>query len=169
MLRAADSDVFSWWSSKSSNTLLVSKPASWSASCVSLPSDADKVRPCLPVVALGGTFDHLHAGHKILLSMAAWISRKKLIVGVTGSELSFLIPYRWALLHLTLTLMIIIRRQSTREQGKQTRPRNTAIPDRPCTVFPHFFRAKFGVRYRPDSRRLRTDSSRPGHPGVGDQ
>lgn len=37
-----------------------------------------------PVVALGGTFDHLHAGHKILLSMAAWIATKKVIVGVTG-------------------------------------------------------------------------------------
>lgn len=40
-----------------------------------------------PVVALGGTFDHLHAGHKILLSMGAWIASEKLIVGVTASEL----------------------------------------------------------------------------------
>ena len=39
-----------------------------------------------PVVALGGTFDHLHAGHKILLSMAAWIARDTLIVGVTGAH-----------------------------------------------------------------------------------
>ncbi|KAI0093967.1 hypothetical protein BDY19DRAFT_288957 [Irpex rosettiformis] len=40
-----------------------------------------------PVVASGGTFDHLHAGHKILLSMAAWIARDKLIVGVTDDSL----------------------------------------------------------------------------------
>ncbi|KAG0705064.1 hypothetical protein DFH29DRAFT_908630 [Suillus ampliporus] len=40
-----------------------------------------------PVVALGGTFDHLHAGHKILLSMAAWITSSKVIVGVTDDEL----------------------------------------------------------------------------------
>lgn len=41
-----------------------------------------------PVVALGGTFDHLHAGHKILLSMGAWIARRKLIVGITGASLA---------------------------------------------------------------------------------
>lgn len=40
--------------------------------------------PSFPVVALGGTFDHLHSGHKILLSMAAWIATEKVIVGVTG-------------------------------------------------------------------------------------
>jgi len=40
-----------------------------------------------PVVALGGTFDHLHAGHKILLSMAAWIADEKVIVGVTDDAL----------------------------------------------------------------------------------
>ena len=42
------------------------------------------VPPLYPVVALGGTFDHLHAGHKILLSMGAWIAQEKLIVGITG-------------------------------------------------------------------------------------
>ncbi|EIN07175.1 Nucleotidylyl transferase, partial [Punctularia strigosozonata HHB-11173 SS5] len=41
----------------------------------------------LRVVALGGTFDHLHAGHKILLSMAAWIASEKIIVGVTDDAL----------------------------------------------------------------------------------
>jgi len=40
-----------------------------------------------PVVILGGTFDHLHAGHKILLSMAAWIADEKVIVGVTDDAL----------------------------------------------------------------------------------
>lgn len=45
--------------------------------------------PSYPVVALGGTFDHLHAGHKILLSMAAWIADEKVIVGVTGTSQIF--------------------------------------------------------------------------------
>ncbi|KIJ69325.1 hypothetical protein HYDPIDRAFT_80662 [Hydnomerulius pinastri MD-312] len=44
---------------------------------------AGEFPPLYPVVALGGTFDHLHAGHKILLSMASWIAGRKLIVGLT--------------------------------------------------------------------------------------
>jgi len=43
-------------------------------------------RPRYGIAAMGGTFDHLHAGHKILLSMAAWIAEEKLIVGVTGAS-----------------------------------------------------------------------------------
>lgn len=35
-------------------------------------------------VAVGGTFDHLHAGHKILLTMTAWVTGKRLVCGVTG-------------------------------------------------------------------------------------
>lgn len=35
-------------------------------------------------VAVGGTFDHLHIGHKILLSVAAWITEVRLFCGVTG-------------------------------------------------------------------------------------
>ncbi|KAF5358168.1 hypothetical protein D9756_001334 [Leucocoprinus leucothites] len=51
-----------------------------------IPIDRDS--PSMyPVTALGGTFDHLHAGHKILLSMAAWITSEKLIVGVTDDAL----------------------------------------------------------------------------------
>jgi pantetheine-phosphate adenylyltransferase len=46
--------------------------------------DSDTTSWSFPVVALGGTFDHLHAGHKILLSMAAWITERKIIVGVSG-------------------------------------------------------------------------------------
>ncbi|THG98684.1 hypothetical protein EW026_g3533 [Hermanssonia centrifuga] len=51
-----------------------------------LPSDSFIPR-LFPVVALGGTFDHLHAGHKILLSMAAWITQEKLIIGMTDDSL----------------------------------------------------------------------------------
>ncbi|GME80036.1 unnamed protein product [Ambrosiozyma monospora] len=38
-------------------------------------------------VAIGGTFDHLHDGHKILLSAAIFLTKKTLIIGVTGEEL----------------------------------------------------------------------------------
>ncbi|KAL6943324.1 hypothetical protein ACO0RG_002317 [Hanseniaspora osmophila] len=39
------------------------------------------------VTALGGTFDHIHDGHKILLSVAAFLTSQKLIIGVTDQEL----------------------------------------------------------------------------------
>lgn len=38
------------------------------------------------IVALGGTFDHLHSGHRILLTMAAWLASERLIVGITGAS-----------------------------------------------------------------------------------
>jgi pantetheine-phosphate adenylyltransferase len=36
-------------------------------------------------VAVGGTFDHMHSGHKILLTMTALLASKKLYCGITGS------------------------------------------------------------------------------------
>lgn len=39
------------------------------------------------VSALGGTFDHLHDGHKILLTVAAFLTSERLIIGLTVEEL----------------------------------------------------------------------------------
>lgn len=50
------------------------------------PAD-DGVMPQYSVIALGGTFDHLHVGHKILLSMAALCATSKIIVGVTDDSM----------------------------------------------------------------------------------
>jgi hypothetical protein len=36
------------------------------------------------VAALGGTFDHLHGGHKILLTMAVAITKRRLVIGLTS-------------------------------------------------------------------------------------
>ncbi|KAI3653436.1 hypothetical protein MP228_001383 [Amoeboaphelidium protococcarum] len=38
-------------------------------------------------VALGGTFDHLHAGHYILLSMACWLSDQQVTVGISDESM----------------------------------------------------------------------------------
>ncbi|AMD21986.1 HFR131Wp [Eremothecium sinecaudum] len=48
-----------------------------------LRHDAERYSVC----ALGGTFDHLHDGHKILLSMSTFLTSSKLIVGVTDQPL----------------------------------------------------------------------------------
>jgi bifunctional ADP-heptose synthase (sugar kinase/adenylyltransferase) len=37
-------------------------------------------------VGMGGTFDHLHAGHKLLLTAAAFVTRDELICGLTGKS-----------------------------------------------------------------------------------
>ncbi|PWN52592.1 WD40 repeat-like protein [Violaceomyces palustris] len=38
-------------------------------------------------VALGGTFDHLHVGHKILIGTAALVATERIIVGVTDDKM----------------------------------------------------------------------------------
>ncbi|KAI0188117.1 hypothetical protein EV127DRAFT_133560 [Xylaria flabelliformis] len=59
----------------------------------SLPPTLSKT---YPVVCLGGTFDHLHAGHKLLLTAAAILLKvpedpgtppARFVIGVTGDEL----------------------------------------------------------------------------------
>ncbi|KAG7691349.1 hypothetical protein KL930_001469 [Ogataea haglerorum] len=39
------------------------------------------------VSAVGGTFDHLHSGHKMLLTASVFVTARLLIIGVTGPEL----------------------------------------------------------------------------------
>lgn len=38
-------------------------------------------------VCLGGTFDHMHAGHKLLLTRAVFLSRRRLVCGVSQGKL----------------------------------------------------------------------------------
>lgn len=40
-----------------------------------------------PRVVVGGTYDHLHAGHRLVLSACALITSKKLFIGITGALL----------------------------------------------------------------------------------
>ncbi|KAK4534366.1 hypothetical protein CDCA_CDCA01G0391 [Cyanidium caldarium] len=43
--------------------------------------------PRYDTVAVGGTFDHFHAGHRLLLSVARYACRRRLRIGVTGASL----------------------------------------------------------------------------------
>lgn len=49
--------------------------------------DAAGFQPHYKYVAVGGTFDHFHSGHKVLLSTAALNAMQKLRVGVTDASL----------------------------------------------------------------------------------
>ncbi len=55
--------------------------------CDAVGRDDGKGLVCYPVVALGGTFDHLHVGHKILLTMASLLADREIIVGVTDDAM----------------------------------------------------------------------------------
>ncbi|CAR27806.1 hypothetical protein ZYGR_0N02920 [Zygosaccharomyces rouxii] len=66
------------------------KSSPWHDLLTEGPSDFEKYK----VSALGGTFDHIHDGHKILLTMAAFITSSRLIVGVTDQDLLVNKKYR---------------------------------------------------------------------------
>lgn len=54
----------------------------------SVPLNLDGgLTPKFNVSAVGGTFDHLHDGHRILLTISAFLTKDTLIIGITGPEL----------------------------------------------------------------------------------
>lgn len=61
---------------------------------ITLPQSSDNDNPQshvgrneYSVVAVGGTFDHLHIGHRILLTMTCLMASKRVVVGLTGPAL----------------------------------------------------------------------------------
>ncbi|KAL8806651.1 MAG: hypothetical protein Q9182_001179 [Xanthomendoza sp. 2 TL-2023] len=76
----------------------VSKPSSPAPASITLPARDDGApRKHHNAVAVGGTFDHLHLGHKLLLSMTALVlilhvqvgtkAGRSLIIGITGDKI----------------------------------------------------------------------------------
>jgi hypothetical protein len=64
-----------------------------------IPKEAADQGLSFEVVALGGTFDRLHAGHRLLLAAAALVTTQMLYVGVTGALPSSAVPARPVLSH----------------------------------------------------------------------
>lgn len=67
-------------------------------------------------VAVGGTFDRLHAGHRLLLTAAAWASRGTLQIGVTGD------PLLKKKKHKDLIASFEVRSSSAVEFAKRVKP-----------------------------------------------
>lgn len=110
----------------------------------------DSLQRSYPVSALGGTFDYLHPGHKILLSMAAWITTSKLIVGVTGQ------------LHECLGIRQHLTLQPGRRLVVSKESQSTIHPihfhsDSWCTLICKNVQTIYRVRRRPNTRRLWTN------------
>lgn len=66
-------------------------PAQYDWTAVDPPAALQKLEhgltePKYAVTALGGTFDHLHSGHKILLAVSVWLTTQRLIVGISGQS-----------------------------------------------------------------------------------
>lgn len=64
--------------------VILAKERSWTRTL--LPQESGSIRH-YETVAVGGTFDHLHAGHKILLTMTAWLAQRKVVCGITDDAL----------------------------------------------------------------------------------
>lgn len=49
-------------------------------------------------IVIGGTYDHIHSGHKVLLSEATLLTDKKLVIGKCCSKLFcfFNLPFQWS-------------------------------------------------------------------------
>ena len=42
---------------------------------------------CYDTICMGGTFDHMHSGHKLLLTQACMLTKKKMIIGISADKL----------------------------------------------------------------------------------
>ena len=115
--------------------------------------------PCYPVVALGGTFDHLHAGHKILLSMAAWIATRKVIVGITGTP-----PHSPLFSHSTL-----FSRRPSQEEIKPPSPRIIPYKSTQDSILSHAVPSGSRVRTSTPPGRVWSNCCRPRYPGPSRQ
>ncbi|KAJ7705099.1 hypothetical protein B0H16DRAFT_1827572 [Mycena metata] len=53
-------------------------------------ADASDLQACHKVVSVNGTFDHLHVGHKSLVTVSAWLARDKFICAISYDQAALL-------------------------------------------------------------------------------
>lgn len=81
-------DAFHDWGYDSKEQLELHSVQRSSTTPSTIMNDHDESEESIhQVSAVGGTFDHFHDGHKMLLTASAFVTKNKLIVGVTDHEL----------------------------------------------------------------------------------
>ncbi|KAK7598241.1 hypothetical protein V9T40_006476 [Parthenolecanium corni] len=84
---AVDKYVQNYVETRSADYLIVSVPSYGENNDCFVAETVENEYQMFDYVVLGGTFDKLHVGHKVLLSEAVMKCKKKLTVGVSGEEL----------------------------------------------------------------------------------
>lgn len=74
-------------SESEANALDKYKPSVFASTICEIDLSSSTKAKKYDTVAVGGTFDHIHDGHKILLTIAVFLTIRKLIVGITDDEL----------------------------------------------------------------------------------
>ncbi|KAJ2371107.1 hypothetical protein IW150_004747 [Coemansia sp. RSA 2607] len=115
-----DTECPAWWPSEMRAAELATE-ISAAVECTPRPQQQSSSRTQLPWtsyphVAVGGTFDHLHVGHKILLTATALAATRRVVCGISADALlenkkhkEFLEPYRKRELNVLLFLRKIRR------------------------------------------------------------
>ena len=81
------------------------------------PNGAEPTISLYEHVVLGGTFDHLHSGHRVLLSVSCLLASKRVVCGVTGTIKNIIYSFNY--------LFIQTRQCSTIKSTKSTSRRWT--------------------------------------------
>ena len=84
---AALADASSTWLPPPDGSTAAGADAAATGATIDGDGDLDAPAPMCSHVCVGGTFDYLHVGHKLLLSLAAYCASERLVCGVSDAPL----------------------------------------------------------------------------------